>query len=368
MKVMSIVGARPQFIKAAAVSQAIDEYNDVQDNDRLNATLVHTGQHYDYEMSSVFFEELSLPKPHNYLGVGSGTHAFQTGHMLMRIEEIIVSQEPDIVLVYGDTNTTLAGALAAAKLHTCLAHIEAGLRSFNRRMPEEINRVACDHMSDLLFCPSMTAIENLENEGIRDGVSLVGDVMQDVLIGCRGLLERRSDILQKFDVLPGDYALATIHRAGNTASADILQSILHGLSMVASSGLPVLMPAHPRVQNALDQLEIALGQVRVVPPASYLEMVSLQANARVILTDSGGVQKEAYWLGVPCVTLRDETEWTETLEAGWNQLAGSEPDQILKLALREAPTERPSLYGDGRAANKIVNHLVSFERELDKKR
>ncbi|MDW8234486.1 MAG: UDP-N-acetylglucosamine 2-epimerase (non-hydrolyzing), partial [Roseiflexaceae bacterium] len=310
MNIVTIVGARPQFIKAAAVSRVLRL--------RHREVLVHTGQHYDANMSAVFFDELGIPPPDVNLAVGSASHGAQTGAMLAKIEEVLLAECPDWVLVYGDTNSTLAGALAAAKLHIPVAHVEAGLRSFNRAMPEEINRVLTDHISDLLLCPSETAVENLAREGITRGVVLIGDVMADAL---RLAVERADDsVLESSGVQQGSYALATVHRAENTDDPLRLQGILTGLTLL---DMPVIFPAHPRARRAI----AALGwtppaHMRLIDPVGYLNMIALMRGARVVLTDSGGVQKEAYWLGVPCVTLRDETEWVETVTCGWNTLAG----------------------------------------------
>lgn len=350
MNIVTIVGARPQFIKAAAVSRVLRL--------RHREVLVHTGQHYDANMSAVFFDELGIPPPDVNLAVGSASHGAQTGAMLAKIEEVLLAECPDWVLVYGDTNSTLAGALAAAKLHIPVAHVEAGLRSFNRAMPEEINRVLTDHISDLLLCPSETAVENLAREGITRGVVLIGDVMADAL---RLAVERADDsVLESSGVQQGSYALATVHRAENTDDPLRLQGILTGLTLL---DMPVIFPAHPRARRAI----AALGwtppaHVRLIDPVGYLNMVALMRGARVVLTDSGGVQKEAYWLGVPCVTLRDETEWVETVTCGWNTLAGADPRRIVAAARQPYPTtSRPPLYGDGYAAERCV---AALERGL----
>ena len=348
MKVVSIVGARPQFIKAAAVSRVLRrEHKEV---------LLHTGQHYDDLMSDVFFRELDLPPPDVNLGVGSASHGRQTGEMLIGIERVLLEERPDRVLVYGDTNSTLAGALAAAKLQIPLAHVEAGLRSFNRAMPEEVNRVVADRLSDLLFCPTRTAVENLAREGITAGVHWVGDVMYDLLLQSLPIAERRSDILRRLGLVPGAYLLATVHRAGNTDVRENLSAILAGLNAV---GETVVFPLHPRTRRALAQWGISPAEnVLLVEPVGYLDMLVLEKHARLILTDSGGVQKEAYWLGIPCLTLREETEWVETVEAGWNVLVGASPKRIVEAVHTFRPQgERPALFGDGRAGEKIVELL-----------
>lgn len=330
MKLVSIVGARPQFIKCAPVSRALQEV--------AQEVLVHTGQHYDDSMSGVFFRELGLPEPDYHLGVGSGSHGYQTGEMLMKVEEVIQKEQPDWVLVYGDTNSTLAGALAAAKLHIPVAHVEAGLRSHNRKMPEEINRLVTDHLSALLLCPTETAVENLKQEGITKGVYLVGDVMYDALLDGVAIAERTSKILERLSVEPHGYILATVHRAENTDDYHRLDGIVTALDKLAGAGRKVVFPVHPRTQKLLDahSFKLSEGIIRI-DPVSYLDMVRLESMARCILTDSGGIQKEAYWLQVPCLTLRDETEWEETVRSGWNRLVGADPDRILRAAEKVGP-------------------------------
>lgn len=373
MKLANIVGARPQFIKVAPVLKAINEYRNSNPSRLVSDVLIHTGQHYDYAMSQVFFDELGLKAPDYHLGVGSGTHGYQTGEMLKRIEEVLVREKPDIVMVYGDTNSTLAGALAAAKLHIPVAHVEAGLRSFNRKMPEEINRVLTDHVSDFLFCPTRTAVENLRREGftniLTDGklisypvnfhplssvpvVINTGDVMYDAVLIYSELAERRSNILQKLGLEPECYTLATVHRAENTDEIERLKNILEGFRRIAWEGVPVVFPVHPRTRKAIQDLPINLSSsgLKLMDPVSYLDMLVLEKNARVILTDSGGVQKEAFFFRVPCVTLRDETEWVETVDAGWNILVGCDPERIVRTALEARPGVKSSWpYGDGRA-------------------
>ncbi|MBN1936392.1 MAG: UDP-N-acetylglucosamine 2-epimerase (non-hydrolyzing) [Anaerolineae bacterium] len=347
MKVVTVVGARPQFIKAAPVSRALQAAGHA-------GFLVHTGQHYDYGMSQIFFDELGIPQPDVNLGVGSGPHGAQTAAMLGSIEQVLLAEEPDWTLVYGDTNSTLAGALAAAKLHIPTAHIEAGLRSFNRRMPEEINRVLTDHISDLLFCPSQTAVDNLAAEGITNGVHLVGDVMADALLWVAARAGERSDALQRLGLTEKGFLLATVHRAENTDDPARLRAILDAFAALDE---PIVFPVHPRTRNRIQMLNLssAVPHLQFVDPVGYLDMVCLEQGARMILTDSGGIQKEAYWLGVPCVTLRDETEWIETVELGWNVLVGAETDKIV-AAVRgwRVPEEWPALYGDGEAARRLV--------------
>ncbi len=351
MKIVTVVGARPQFIKAAPVSRVLRQSH--------TEVLLHTGQHYDENMSAVFFAELDLPQPDVNLGVGSGLHGAQTAAMLAGIEQVLLAEKPDWVLVYGDTNSTLAGALAAAKLHIKVAHVEAGLRSFNRRMPEEINRVLADHISTLLLCPSQTAVENLAAEGVTHGVHLVGDVMADALAFAAARAQTHSDVLQRLGLSEKGFLLATVHRAENTDDPARLHAILEAFSALDE---PIVFPIHPRTRTYLEALDLksTIHNLKSIDPVGYLDMVRLEQAARMILTDSGGIQKEAYWLGVPCVTLRDETEWVETVQAGWNVLAGADTARIV-TAVREfvLPEVRPALYGDGAAAARIVGRLQS---------
>jgi UDP-GlcNAc3NAcA epimerase len=349
MKIVGIVGARPQFIKAAALSRELRRQH--------HEVLVHTGQHYDYEMSGIFFDGLEMPPPDVNLGVGSGSHGSQTGAMLGKIEEVLVAEQPEWMVVYGDKNSTLAGALAASKLYLPVAHVEAGLRSFNRRMPEEINRIVADHLSNLLFCPSDTAVKNLAGEGITDNVHLVGDIMLDVLHWARDrLVARPSEILKKLGLEERRYVLVTVHRSENTDDPKRLAEILTALGDLDDR---VVFPVHPRARKAMTTADCRLSpRVRLIDPVGYLDMVNLTRCARLVLTDSGGLQKEAYWLGVPCVTLREETEWVETVEAGWNTLTGSDRDRIVEAARTFAPpAAQPSLYGDGTTAAQCVNIL-----------
>ncbi len=348
LTVVSVVGARPQFIKAASVSRAIRQSHD--------EILVHSGQHYDYEMSDVFFEQLGIPKPDFNLAVGSGTHARQTGEMMPMLEGLFMEKMPDLVIVYGDTNTTLAAALAAAKISVPIAHVEAGLRSYNRTMPEEINRVLVDHLSELLLCPTRASLSNLEAEGITNGVNLVGDVMLDT---ARFFAEGvdSGPTLERYGVEAGAYYIATVHRAGNSDNPARLGSIIEAL---LSLDAPVLWPVHPRTRanlesfGLLDRLETS-SRIIVSPPLSYIDTVTMLSEATALITDSGGMQKEAYFFGVPCVTLREETEWMETVELGWNQLVGSETARILAaIEAIKRPSDRPDVYGDGHAAEVIV--------------
>jgi UDP-GlcNAc3NAcA epimerase len=360
-KLMTIVGARPQFIKAAVVSRAIKVLNEEsQRNHRIQEVMVHTGQHYDDNMSAVFFQELNIPEPAHHLGVGSGPHGQQTARMLERLEPVMERERPDLVLVYGDTNSTLAGSLAASKLRIPVAHVEAGLRSYNRAMPEELNRVVTDHLSALLFCPTDRAVKNLSCEGIVAGVHQVGDVMYDSLLYNLARADRRAGVLAELGLKQGGYALATIHRAESTERPETITGILAAFGRL---GLPIVVPLHPRTRAVLDAAGIARipDSVRLIPPISYHEMLMLERHARLILTDSGGVQKEAFLLGIPCITLRNETEWVETVEAGWNRVAGTAPDAVeaaARLALEEVRPERGAPYGDGRAA-KVILAIVS---------
>jgi UDP-GlcNAc3NAcA epimerase len=328
--------------------------------------LLHTGQHYDPTMSQFFFEELRIPTPAYNLGIGSGLHGLQTGRMLEAIEQVLLSVRPDWVLVYGDTNSTLAGALAAAKLCIPTAHVEAGLRSFDRSMPEEINRTLTDHISALLFSPTKAAVENLRREGIADGrVHLVGDVMYDAAIYYGSQAEAKSQVLQQLNLLPKQYILATLHRAENTDNIEHLRVIIRALSNVTAE-LPVVMPLHPRTLKVLEREDMfheVSRHIRLMEPVGYLDMVLLEKNARLIATDSGGIQKEAFFYQVPCVTFREQTEWVELLEMGWNFLVpptnGEEVLSRLVHALASRPSPAPNPYGDGHSAEKIIDVLLS---------
>lgn len=359
MKIITIVGARPQFIKAAAVSRVIrDQYAG-----KIDEIIVHTGQHYDDNMSQVFFDELDIPRPRYNLEISGGNHGAMTGRMLEAVEGVLLAEKPDWVLIYGDTNSTLAGALAAVKLHIPVAHVEAGLRSFNMRMPEEVNRVVADRVSSLLFCPTETAVRNLAAEGIVRGVHDIGDVMYDVALFYRDKARQQSRILEQLKLEAGQFALATCHRAENTDNADRLANIVMALAEVARR-LPVVLPLHPRTRKLLAENNLAnqLDKVTVTDPLSFLDMVALEQSAKAILTDSGGVQKEAFFYSVPCITLRDETEWVETVEAGGNQLAGASTENI--LAAFDAATagdrqvKKVAPYGTGNASQKIFEILL----------
>lgn len=354
MKIATVVGARPQFIKMVPVSRELKRRE-------IEEVIIHTGQHYDYDMNRIFFEQLNIPEPDYYLGVGSGTHGYQTGEMIKRIEKVLMKEKPDLVLVYGDTNSTLAGALAAVKLHIKIAHVEAGLRSFDKRMPEEVNRVLTDHISDYLFAPTETAVKNLYNEGIKEGIYLTGDVMYDALLYNIKIARKKSKILEELGLKPKEYLLATVHRAENTDNRERLESIIMAF---IKSGEPIVFPAHPRTRKYLKayglmEVITKADNIILINPVGYLDMLVLEENAKKILTDSGGVQKEAYFLRVPCITLRERTEWVETIEDGWNTLVGTDKEKILKAINEFEPSGRTYTYrfGDGKASVKIVKVL-----------
>lgn len=355
MKIVTILGARPQFIKAGSVSREIAKYNDIQE------VIIHTGQHYDANMSDVFFEEMKIPKPDYFLGVGGKSHGAMTGKMIEKIEEILLVEKPDWLLVYGDTNSTLAGAIAASKLHIKIAHIEAGLRSFNMRMPEEVNRILTDKVSSILFCPTQTAIDNLNNEGISltgTDVCLSGDVMQDGALFYKSLAEKPSDMLID------DYVLCTIHRAENTDDEERLSSIVEALNEVACNQT-IILPLHPRTKSKLDNLGLKLSDsVQIIAPVGYLNMVWLIMNSKFIMTDSGGLQKEAFFFEKQCITLRDETEWVELVEAGVNKLVGANKEMILaefnRCINKPSAFFDQSIYGGGQASKAIVESIIKF--------
>jgi UDP-N-acetylglucosamine 2-epimerase len=365
LKLMTVVGARPQFVKAAVVSRAIATLNENSAATAIEEVIIHTGQHYDDRMSRVFFAELGIPPPKLNLDVGSGGHSEQTGRMLEALEPVMRREKPDWLLVYGDTNSTLAGALAAAKLGIPIAHVEAGLRSFNRHMPEEINRIVTDHLSTMLLPPTATATLNLAAEGINENVHQVGDVMYDSVRLHASHAEARSDVLERLELEPGAYYLATVHRAENTDDADRLARLVEALEQLDR---PVVLPLHPRTRRTLGSFNGA-GNLRLTDALPYLDMLKLARHARIVLTDSGGVQKEAYWLDRPCVTLRDETEWVELVETGCNRLAGADVDRILRAvadfeaAGARLPEDRPAtLFGDGNCGARVVELLVQAPR------
>ena len=392
IKIATIIGARPQFIKAAAVSRAIAQKNEILgEQDKIKEIIIHTGQHYDENMSAIFFDELHIPRPDYNLNIGSGSHGSQTGQMLAGIETILLDEQPDIVLTYGDTNSTMAGAVAAVKLHIPAVHIEAGLRSFNRKMPEEINRIVTDEISSMLFCPTQTAVDNLKAEGVPfkdQGIEkldintkcayLVGDVMYDSILYNSKMAKEKSNILTEFGLVPGEYILATIHRAENTDNPEKLMAIFSTFNKIAEDGQKIILPLHPRTNKYLSELNEQSqsfhlhSNLTLIDPVGYLDMISLEQDACAIFTDSGGVQKEAYLMGVPCVTLRPETEWVETVKAGWNALCDADSDKILNTwkklkgfdgvqppflnCIEKSKHSKVSInyYGDGHASEKIV--------------
>ncbi len=342
MKILTVIGARPQFIKAAAVSNLLRQQHE--------EILVHTGQHYDENMSKVFFDELRIPKPDYNLGVGSGGHGRQTGEMLIHLEDIYLKEKPDLILVYGDTNSTLAGALCGSKLLIPVAHVEAGLRSFNMKMPEEQNRILTDHVSSLLFVPTSSAIENLKNQGITDKVYQVGDVMYDAILHFKDLAEKKSN----FSKITGDYILTTIHRAENTDDIKRLKNIIEALNECDKK---VILPIHPRTRKYISDYGLNFSEnVKVIEPVGYLDMICLEMHAEKIVTDSGGVQKEAFFMKKPCITMRDETEWIETVNNGWNKIVGTDKNRIIDAIVNFLPNqEQENIFGEGRAAMQILN-------------
>ncbi|MBA2794323.1 MAG: UDP-N-acetylglucosamine 2-epimerase (non-hydrolyzing) [Thermoleophilaceae bacterium] len=355
MRILTVIGNRPQFVKAAAVSRLLRE--------RHEELIVHTGQHYDDELSRVFFDELGVPAPDRQLDAGGGTNSAQTARILALLEQVVRDTEPDLVLVYGDTNSTLAGALAAKQAARALGHVEAGMRSFDRSMPEELNRVLTDHASDLLLCSTQTAVENLQRESVSGDVHLVGDVMADVSLAFRSVAEERSTVLTEHSLVESGYVLATAHRAGNVDHPGNLARLV---ALLAGLGETCVLPLHPRTAARLEEFELrerleAAQHMRLLPPLGYLDFMKLAMHARAVLTDSGGVQKEAYLLGVPCVTLRETTEWTETVHAGWNTLVGLDADAAQAALTKARPgSERPELYGGGRAAERVCDVLGAY--------
>ncbi|MFN8405121.1 MAG: UDP-N-acetylglucosamine 2-epimerase (non-hydrolyzing) [Anaerolineales bacterium] len=352
MKIISVVGARPEFIQATPVSRALRKSH--------HEILVHTGQHYDYKMSQTFFDELGIPAPDHNLEVGSGSHAGQTAEILVRFEEIVLKENPDLIIIRGDTNSTLAGALVASKLHIPVVHIEAGERSYDRRMPEEINRLVADQLSSAYFCVSQTAVKQLAREGITENVFWVGDVMLDANLANRPLARQKSTVLSTLGLASDSFGLVTVHRAANTDDPARLANIVTALNQV---GETVVFPVHPRTRGALEKLDVQFADnVRVIEPVGYYDMMMLEENARIIATDSGGVQREAYFMKKPCITLRDETEWTETVHVGWNKLVGVDVDAILhEWKTFTPPAEQPPIFGDGKAGEKIAHQLDSIQ-------
>jgi len=366
MRILTVVGARPQFIKAAVVSRAVEAWNQTHGGG-LEELIVHTGQHYDAQMSDVFFDEMRIPQPAAHLGIGGLSHGAMTGRMLEAIEQTILRERPDVVLVYGDTNSTLAGALAAAKLLVPVAHVEAGLRSFNRRMPEEVNRVLADQISEVLFAPTRTAVANLLRESIpAERIHQIGDVMFDASLFYAAIARERSGVMARLGLARGGYVLATTHRQENTDDPERMAAVFGGLAAIARD-TRVVLPLHPRTRESLAGNAAAAAAAKaldLIDPVGYLDMVMLEENAAVIATDSGGVQKEAYFYGVPCVTLRDETEWVELVEIGVNRLAPPSSAEVVSGAIAQALSDRRSLrkeqlYGAGDAGAKIVQVLAA---------
>ena len=377
MKIVSIVGARPQFVKLAPLARVIDEHNSAIDTgNAIEHIIVHSGQHYDAGMSNVFFDELQIPKPDYNLEIGSGSHGWQTGRMLERLDELLTRLSPDRVVVYGDTNSTLAGALAAVKRHYRLIHVEAGLRSFNRNMPEEINRIVADHVCDVLLAPTQTAIDNLKAENLAERTVFTGDIMYDTVLFNSRLAEQRSNVLARMTLTPGSYGMVTIHRAENTEASQ-LRNILETLNIITAQHFPLVFPVHPRTRACMnDQLPDwqPNAKLRLIEPQGYLDMLQLVANARVVLTDSGGLQKEAFFLNRPCITLRGETEWVETVTGGGNLVCGTQSDAVLKAVqqwqqqLTDAEEAHSSMdfsaaaqtsFGDGHSAKIILAAVLA---------
>jgi UDP-N-acetylglucosamine 2-epimerase (non-hydrolysing) len=351
MKIATVVGARPQFIKLAPVSKELRKKHE--------EILIHTGQHYDYEMNKIFFEQLSIPEPDYHLGVGSSSHGYQTGEMLKRIEGILIKERPDLVLTYGDTNSTLAGALAGAKLHIKVGHVEAGMRSFDRSMPEEINRILTDHCSDLLFCSTKTAVENLKREGIVYGVYLTGDVMVDSLLHNKEIAEEKSRILNDLDLKSKEYLVATIHRPSNTDNKENLKNIVDALFEIDDM---IVFPVHPRTEKFLIKYGFnnkLKASIKLIKPMGYLDFLKLMIHAKKIITDSGGIQKEAYILKLPCITLRENTEWVETVSDGWNVLVGANKGKIVKMINDFEPLfeTHKNMFGNGDASRNVVKFI-----------
>lgn len=355
-RIATVLGARPQFVKAAGVSRLLRK--------RATEILIHTGQHYDWGMSGRFFSELGIPAPAYNLGIGSGTHGKQTGAMMIALEPVLMREKPDLVLVYGDTNSTAAAALVAAKLHIPVAHVEAGMRSFDRSMPEELNRVVTDHLATLLFCPSDVSVHHLVREGLTRGVINVGDNMLDVLFQ-QLPRAKKSMIIKRLHLQPGGYHLATLHRPANTDTRSALLSVLNSFKAIAE---PIVFPVHPRTSAALQRFGLqqkvkAISSLTILQPLGFTDMLALMLHAKTILTDSGGIQKEAFSIKVPCITMRENTEWTETVTLGWNVLVGNDPKKIVRAVHRaRRPRRHEFVYGHGHASKKIVAHLLRFLR------
>lgn len=356
MKIASVVGVRPQFVKASVLSRELRKKHE--------EILIHTGQHYDHQMNKVFFEQLNIPEPDYHLNIGSGFHGFQTGEMLKKIEDVLIAEKPDLVLTYGDTNSTLAGALAASKLHIKTAHVESGLRSFDRSMPEEINRILTDHCSDILFCPTENAVKNLKNEGITENVYLTGDVMVDSLLYNREIAEQKSTILNNLNLKSKEYLVATIHRASNTDNEGNLKNIVDAFSELNET---VIFPLHPRTKKFLELYGLydkLNSSVILTKPLGFFDFIKSMNHAKMILTDSGSVQKEAYVLKVPCITLRDNTEWIETVDDEWNTLVGTNKDKIIKNTKKFHPTlwRHKDRFGHGDASRNIISIIDNLKK------
>ncbi len=375
MKIVSVVGARPQFVKLAPLSQAFHSRNGRDGS--IEHVIVHTGQHYDSDMSAVFFKDLEIPEATYHLGIGSGTHGYQTGRMLEGIERVLAETRPDIVVVYGDTNSTVAGSLAAAKLHIPVAHVEAGLRSFNRRMPEEINRVLTDHAADLLLAPTPSAMDNLRKEGLESRAVWTGDIMFDALLMWRAVAERRSRVLGRLGLSPRGYGVVTVHRAENTDDREKLEALLAVFTDISRQWFPLIFPVHPRTAKVIRELTADVPMpagLRMIEPIGYMDMLQLVRNARMVLTDSGGLQKEAFFLECPCITLREETEWVETVVAGGNIIAGTDPKRVKEaVASWEerlagtgycVETDALAAFGGGRSAEQICDALCAYVSEV----
>lgn len=356
MKIATIIGARPQFIKASMISMEILKY------DYITETTIHTGQHFDSNMSQIFFNEMEIPKPNYNLNINSLSHGAMTGRQLEEIEKILIKEKPDWVFVYGDTNSTLAGALAASKIHIPIAHIEAGLRSYNRKMPEEINRILSDHISSLLFCPTETAVKNLRKEGIYEGVYNVGDIMYDATLHFSDIAKKKSTILKELNLEPKEYILLTVHRQENTVNSIRLNNIFSALD---NSHMPIVMPLHPRTKMVLNENNIILSSIiKPIEPVGFFDMIMLEKNAFKIITDSGGIQKEAFFHHIPCITIRDQTEWVELIDTGANILTGTDTDKIIAALNGKFSFSNDNIFGSGNTAGKILKHL--FEASNDK--
>ena len=362
MRLISIIGTRPQFVKASAFSKIAEEKNGIEE------ILVHTGQHYDRELSDLFFDELEIKRPKYNLAVGSASHAVQTAEMMIKLEGIVEDERPQAMMVYGDTNSTLAAALVAAKSHIPLAHVESGLRSLNKRMPEEINRIVTDRLSDILFCPTESAIDNLINEGVnQEKIHFVGDIMYDACIKYTKIAREKSTIIGDLDLVKNSFILATIHRAENTDDEKVLKAIIGALDAIAEE-VRVILPLHPRTKSRVGDWENS--RIEFITPIGYLDMLEMEKNAKVIITDSGGVQKEAFFHGVPCITIRSETEWGELIEYGWNQLidpteTNSLKERLLMAESNSSPGEEVSLYGKGNASELIWDKLIQWGDSFD---